>query len=182
MKQQFKDQFLKLCEIEESTNAEVDMIRNFKCSSIDSFDQDFKKEHSELMNKALNPEQNARYKKFADEVDKIVVLDGSEEQSATNVTMIDADMMVKETQIYTDPISKLPIRDPVKNTICGHIYEKNTILGSIKLNKRVKCPYMGCSSKRPVTAENLQEDHQLKAKLNQLITQREEEMDEDDDY
>lgn len=157
------------------------MIRNFKSSSVDNFDQEYKKAHSELKKKATNPEENVRYKKFSDEIDKIVILDGAEEQNATNVTMIDADMMIQETQLYIDPFSKQQIRDPVKNTICGHVYEKKTILEAIQMNRRTRCAYMGCSNKRPVTAENLEDDHQLKAKLDKLFTQREEAMDEDDD-
>ncbi|KAL7035564.1 hypothetical protein ACKWTF_008448 [Chironomus riparius] len=181
IKGQFKAQFMKLCEIEQSANEELDMIRNFKCTSIDNFDKEYKYAHSELKKKASNSEELPKYKKFRDEIDKVVVMDSAEEPSTSNVTMIDADMMVQETQLYIDPISKQYIQNPVKNTLCGHIYEKKTILEAINMNKRIRCPYMGCSNKRHVAVENLEEDHQLKAKLTKLITQRELVMDEDDD-
>ncbi|XP_070500275.1 E3 SUMO-protein ligase NSE2-like [Chironomus tepperi] len=180
-KDEFKAQFLKLCEIEQSANEEIAMIRNFQCNSVDNFDNEFKKELSELKKKAINPEELAKYKKFVEDIDKIVVVDAPEDQVASNVTMIDADMMVEETQLYIDPISKQKIQDPVKNTICGHIYEKKTILEAIKMNKRMRCAYMGCSNRQHVAAEHLVEDYQLKAKLAKLITQRQNEMDEDDD-
>lgn len=157
------------------------MIRTFQPTSIETFDNEYKIKQLELKNAALNPKELAKYKIFVQEIDSVIVEEPVEEPGETNVTMIDADMMVQETQLYIDPISKQYITNPVKNTVCGHIYEKTTILGAIQMNKRMRCPYMGCSNKRHVAAEHLVEDNQLRAKLTRLVTQRQEQMDEDDD-
>lgn len=37
-----------------------------------------------------------------------------------------------------DPISKKRIVDPVKNTICGHTYDKESITQLLKLNKKTR--------------------------------------------
>lgn len=155
------------------------MIRDFKCSSVDDFDQDYKTKLFEL--RKHSHFNNQRYNRFAEEIDNIVILDESEEATDVNSETVDGDMAVKETQLFIDPISKMQIRDPVKNTICGHIYERSIILEAIRLNKRTKCAYMGCSNKRAVLEENLRDDYDLKAKLDKLFTQKEKLMDEDED-
>lgn len=38
----------------------------------------------------------------------------------------------------TDPITKLPLTDPVRNSICNHIYGKKSILDLIKSNPRIR--------------------------------------------
>lgn len=37
-----------------------------------------------------------------------------------------------------DPISKKRIVDPVKNTICGHTYDRDSITGILKMNKKTR--------------------------------------------
>lgn len=37
-----------------------------------------------------------------------------------------------------DPISKKRIVNPVKNTICGHTYDKESITQLLKLNKKTR--------------------------------------------
>lgn len=37
-----------------------------------------------------------------------------------------------------DPLTKRRMTHPVKNSICGHYYDKSTILESIKVNPRLR--------------------------------------------
>ncbi|XP_076659843.1 E3 SUMO-protein ligase NSE2 [Halictus rubicundus] len=57
-----------------------------------------------------------------------------------------------------DPISKKRIVDPVKNTVCGHTYDNETITEILKLNKKTRCPVIGCKSTEFVKRENLRVD------------------------
>ncbi|XP_076285516.1 E3 SUMO-protein ligase NSE2 isoform X1 [Lasioglossum baleicum] len=57
-----------------------------------------------------------------------------------------------------DPISKKRIVDPVKNTVCGHTYDKETITEILKLNKKTRCPVIGCKSTEFVQLKNLRAD------------------------
>ncbi|XP_076626837.1 E3 SUMO-protein ligase NSE2 isoform X2 [Colletes latitarsis] len=57
-----------------------------------------------------------------------------------------------------DPISKKRMEDPVKNTKCGHTYERATITQILKINKKTRCPVAGCKSQDFVTLEQLRTD------------------------
>ena len=54
-----------------------------------------------------------------------------------------------------DPITRLEMKDPVKNTLCGHTYEKNSIQQIIKKNPKTKCPIAGCPNKNHVSQNHL---------------------------
>jgi SUMO ligase MMS21 Smc5/6 complex component len=61
-----------------------------------------------------------------------------------------------------DPITQRPIRDPVRNQICGHIYERLIIVGQIRSNAINKCPNIGCKNKAPLTENLLETDWELR--------------------
>lgn len=65
-----------------------------------------------------------------------------------------------------DPISKEPIKNPVRNKQCGHIYDKDTIT-QMMARKKTRCPYIGCPSKHHIRVEILEADHDLKRKIDQ---------------
>ncbi|KAF8796856.1 uncharacterized protein LOC129980894 [Argiope bruennichi] len=62
---------------------------------------------------------------------------------------------------YLDPLTKCPIKDPVKSKTCHHNFERNTILKYLQKNSR--CPYSGCV--KSLSREDLVEDLALKRKL-----------------
>ncbi|CAL7946951.1 unnamed protein product [Xylocopa violacea] len=64
-----------------------------------------------------------------------------------------------------DPISKKRIVDPVKNTKCGHTYDRESITGMLKINNKTRCPVMGCKSTDFVTLSQLRSDIVMKAYL-----------------
>lgn len=40
--------------------------------------------------------------------------------------------------VYIDPITKMPLEDPVRNKICGHNYGRESITQSLKMNSRLR--------------------------------------------
>lgn len=38
----------------------------------------------------------------------------------------------------TDPITKGPLYNPVKNTVCGHVYGKDSIMEMLSQNHRIR--------------------------------------------
>ncbi|XP_068630820.1 E3 SUMO-protein ligase NSE2-like isoform X3 [Battus philenor] len=66
----------------------------------------------------------------------------------------ESDLAITETQEqYIDPITKRPIKDPVKNSVCGHIYERESIKELINMRKTVKCPGGFCGLRSPCDPE-----------------------------
>ncbi|XP_046827571.1 uncharacterized protein LOC124428040 isoform X2 [Vespa crabro] len=63
-----------------------------------------------------------------------------------------------------DPISKMRIKDPMKN-ICGHTYDRETIMALLKVNRKTRCPMVGCKNKEYIDIANLQTDVVMKAYL-----------------
>lgn len=57
-----------------------------------------------------------------------------------------------------DPISKKRIVDPVKNIICGHTYDRESVTELLKMNEKTRCPVIGCRSKEFITLANLRTD------------------------
>lgn len=37
-----------------------------------------------------------------------------------------------------DPLTKQPIRNPVRNTRCGHVYDKSSIISALRQNPRLR--------------------------------------------
>ena len=60
------------------------------------------------------------------------------------------------------PISRKEMVKPVKNILCGHVYDKHSMECLLKQNPICRCPVVGCPSKRAVVRSNLQEDKETK--------------------
>lgn len=73
--------------------------------------------------------------------------------------------MVKTNRNVIDPISKQRMTDPVKNTECGHSYEKSVVLQLIKKNPRTRCPMVGCSATSYIDRKHLVPDDDLRRYL-----------------
>lgn len=84
---------------------------------------------------------------------------GKEEDSGVKVTEdAGGEIIATETINTMDPITRQEMTDPVKNTLCGHTYDRASILQIIKKNPRTKCPMAGCANKTPVNENNLISD------------------------
>ncbi|NXQ47639.1 NSE2 ligase, partial [Catharus fuscescens] len=66
------------------------------------------------------------------------------------IEQIDEDIAVTRSQTnFICPITQMTMKRPVRNKVCGHIYEEDAILEMIQTQKqkkkKVRCPKMGCS-------------------------------------
>ncbi|XP_005108376.1 E3 SUMO-protein ligase NSE2 [Aplysia californica] len=63
--------------------------------------------------------------------------------------------------------------DPVRNTICGHVFDRDGIMGHIRAKKaRAKCPVGGCGNTQPIKPEHLVEHTDLKRYIMLLAKQQ----------
>ena len=76
---------------------------------------------------------------------------------------IDDDLAMTQTEISTTcPISKMEMKKPVKNSACGHVYDKASIEHILRHRPGSICPVVGCPNKRAVQMDHLKEDKATK--------------------
>lgn len=152
--QDFKNVVAKLSKLEQDFESERSILNTFECSSIDSFDEDLKKT---LAKNAKNrSQQSARYDSFESELEEarnsFLTENRTQNVDATlgdptqDLDDVNADGMSSSFPIITtDPITKKWIVNPVRSSICKHVYDKESIEAALKVNSRLRCPYVGCS-------------------------------------
>lgn len=80
-----------------------------------------------------------------------------------------------------DPITKTIINKPVKNKICGHIYDYDSIYDYLRQSKnKAKCPYIGCKNNK-LRGGDFNEDNVLKQRIEQYILNKPNNDSSDDD-
>ena len=75
-----------------------------------------------------NPKQSQRYMNFVSQLEAL----------AENNTGADEFVTASEENVKIDPISKKPIKVPVLNRRCNHIYDKESILKAIQVNNKLR--------------------------------------------
>lgn len=76
------------------------------------------------------------------------------------------ELAITEAQMATnDPFTKRPLREPLVNRMCDHIYEKATIFELLESNRRVRCPVVGCRNREHISKSHLEDDPYVRAQL-----------------
>ncbi|XP_069477720.1 E3 SUMO-protein ligase NSE2 isoform X2 [Ambystoma mexicanum] len=102
-------------------------------------------------NTDLDLKRNDKYVQFKEqlrEMGKQICLpeDASDEQT---IEQLDEDITVTQSQLnFICPITQLEMKRPMKNKVCGHVYEEEAIIRMIQnrhqKNKKARCPKVGC--------------------------------------
>lgn len=142
--------------------------------TLDEFEREHAKHLDILQKKKYDAKKTSEYKQFKEQALLIRMAVGNAE--AATSTRVESDDFVMESEINVfDPLTKQRMKNPVRNTLCGHHYEKSCILEAIQINGRLKCPVAGCGNKQFVTSQHLKDDPMFKVRLQQMAEQ------EDDD-
>lgn len=57
----------------------------------------------------------------------------------------DGDLRLTGSEINViDPISKMRMTDPVRNAICGHVYDKESLVAMLRKNKNTRYVFLLC--------------------------------------
>ncbi|XP_022213787.2 E3 SUMO-protein ligase nse2-like [Drosophila obscura] len=67
-----------------------------------------------------------------------------------------------------DPWTMRPMKNPLRNKICNHFYDSDTVNDLIKRKARVQCPVLGCVNKNFITRADLVEDRDAVQQVRQL--------------
>ena len=96
---------------------------------------------------------------------------GDEDETGGDLGDEDDLVMTQTTGDTIDPITKRQMTDPVKNTFCGHSYERASVLAMITRNK-IKCPIAGCPNDTYIEKSHLIDDMGLKRKIERMNKSR----------
>nr|XP_027232637.1 E3 SUMO-protein ligase NSE2-like [Penaeus vannamei] len=80
----------------------------------------------------------------------------------------DGDLIVTQQEVnLIDPISMKRMTDPVRNKICGHVYERSSVVKMIKQSKRkgFSCPNVGCENRERLKMEDLEDAMDVKREI-----------------
>lgn len=114
---------------------------------------------------------NEFYKEYCEEINRIGL-----HVAPSQIDVLGDDIQMEQNVLeMIDPLNKQLIEDPVRNIICNHVYEKKSILEAIKVNRAIKCPYLGCGNKQPVKENHLKKDEVLRRNIEEARKHQEEE-------
>lgn len=69
----------------------------------------------------------------------INITENTQSQANRQEVNPDAELQLTESQINViDPITKTRIVDPVRNTVCGHVYDKQSVTAMLQKNKKTR--------------------------------------------
>lgn len=138
---EFQSVIEKLCEVESDFASDIHLLQTVNCQNIDEFDKVYNNAIAESKQQQAKPVDSTRYKNFTKDLEDIQYVAAEPEANTAqgSATMVD-DMAVQDEgfTVIIDPISKLEIKDPVRNTVCNHVYDKASIEESIKMNPRLR--------------------------------------------
>ncbi|XP_032510974.2 E3 SUMO-protein ligase NSE2-like [Danaus plexippus] len=90
------------------------------------------------------------------------VRDGNLDESDVAITQTD--------EAFIDPLTMRVIQDPVRNTLCGHVYEREAIIAHIRgRKKKTLCPVVGCRNTEPLRVEQLVPDEDIRLRVTQML-------------
>ncbi|XP_075165487.1 E3 SUMO-protein ligase NSE2-like [Haematobia irritans] len=145
-------------------------------STLDDFQKDYKQQIEKLETKKYNPKTSSEFKNFRQLITQMCDLQSGNNDSVGGTSRTESDDLVMESEINIyDPITKQRMTNPVRNTLCGHHYEKSHILEAIQINKRLRCPVAGCGNKQFVQGQHLKDDNLFKARLQRIADQESDE-------
>ncbi|XP_034824490.1 E3 SUMO-protein ligase NSE2-like [Maniola hyperantus] len=137
----------------------VKATRETDVSSVDCLDEKY---NAHLQSMQAQRRQNIDNHPFMLEFEKRI----RTAQLTSSQNLNESDIAITEThEAFLDPITKKPIEDPVRNTNCGHVYERAAILSHVQQRNKAKCPVVGCGNREPVQLSHLVDDDALRMRL-----------------
>ena len=123
----------------------------------DDIEEEFNRMKRENTNN--NVQKNVQDHPWVKELGSIL----NDEENEPQTEDIDDDLEMTQTEINTIcPISKVEMKKPVRNSACGHVYDKASIEHILRQRPGSICPVVGCPNKMSVQKDQLKEDKATK--------------------
>ncbi|KAE9552484.1 hypothetical protein FO519_004297 [Halicephalobus sp. NKZ332] len=113
-----------------------------------------------IMDDILKKEEKSKRRTFKQEFNRVrAVIENKNAEAGED----DEEDIVEEEQVVRmkDPITKQRITEPVRNKICNHVYQKDSIIDFINENKQrrylCQCPTPGCNNKKQLIPNDIED-------------------------
>lgn len=113
----------------------------FSCPEYENFDGEYQKLVVNFQSSYV-PHGTERYKKFEQRLEDIQYVNNQAGTSNVTQSVTVDGMVVQDSTQAIDPITKNPIRDPVRNKLCKHIYDRESITSAIEMNRRIRYDFV----------------------------------------
>ncbi|NXF92993.1 NSE2 ligase, partial [Eubucco bourcierii] len=153
-----------------ATEETVNQIKREKPETIPDLKNMVKEKFTALesMNSDSDLQRNEKYVYFKDQLKEMrkQCCKGMCPDNDEAIEQIDEDIAVTQSQMnFICPITQMEMKRPVRNKVCGHVYEEEVILKFIRSReqqkKKLRCPKIGCSHS-DVKESDLMPDEALK--------------------
>ncbi|XP_011314092.1 E3 SUMO-protein ligase NSE2 [Fopius arisanus] len=138
--------------IQQRSNEDPEQENNDWAVERENLDKEYSKKIHTI---EVDTSNNQNLRKFNQQIEQITsVLSGQQETPGDD----NDDMVVTGSMNVICPISKTKMIEPMRNDICGHVYDKASVMEMIKSNSKSRCPLMGCNNSEFLRIDNLSPD------------------------
>ncbi|KAH8367604.1 E3 SUMO-protein ligase NSE2-like [Drosophila serrata] len=160
-------------------------------TTIEELERNWPQRQEATEKKTTNVKKTTEYKNFKKTVEETLTMGegvngGASGEGDDNDIIVEDDM---ETggEIFSmyDPWSKALMRNPVRNTHCRHLYDRDSVFAVIKNNIGIRCPVLGCANNKYIQPGHLVRDLKVqkivRARIAEEAQEQEVSSSEDDD-
>lgn len=149
-------------------------------ATIEEFERIWQERSEAVERKRINVKNIADFKNFKRTVESAAAPGSAQNGQANGAARADDDddliiEGVEDTggEIFSlyDPWSKALMKNPVRNKMCGHIYDRDSVMLIIKDNIGIRCPVLGCANKTYIQPAHLVEDANVRRKVRQQMAE-----------
>ncbi|KAH8368311.1 hypothetical protein KR084_009928 [Drosophila pseudotakahashii] len=162
----------------QSLSQEMQKVKG-ESATIEQFEGMWKERSEAVESKRINVKNITDFKNFKRDVESVACPGSAENgRSNGNGAPDDDDVIIEgvaETggEIFSlhDPWSKALMKNPVRNSMCGHIYDRDSVMLIIKDNIGIRCPIVGCANKNYIQPAHLVEDANVRRQVQQRMAE-----------
>ncbi|KAH8291904.1 hypothetical protein KR054_002041 [Drosophila jambulina] len=133
-------------------------------STIEELERNWQVRREAAEKKTTNVKNTTEYKNFKKTVEETLARSDNANGGASGDDD-DNDIIVEDDldaggEIFSmyDPWSKALMRNPVRNTHCRHLYDRDSVYAVIKDNIGIRCPVLGCANNKYIQPGHLVRD------------------------
>uniref|UniRef100_A0A6P4FBQ3 E3 SUMO-protein ligase NSE2 n=1 Tax=Drosophila rhopaloa TaxID=1041015 RepID=A0A6P4FBQ3_DRORH len=165
------EQAEKIIELKTKHKGHLEAMQQAKDESatVEEFERIWEERRDALDRKPIDVKSAAEYQSFKRAVESTLAQPEVNETDDDDVVP----MELPGVNVFSpyDPWTKALIKNPVRNKVCGHIYDRDYVHSLIKDNIGIRCPVAGCANRAYINPGHLIEDAQIRHKMRQVMNQ-----------